>query len=783
MARNAGAIRAIGVQLLSEDMPEQTSTAGNLLRAQQHVPSILGLALVFAVLALIVPQRSLILMLLTAASSLLVLVLVVNMMARSAGRRENAGVEAVSRFIANDIAASFVTESDGKIIQRNAAAIAQYPRAGSLTLSAVLCETFANPNGLLYRLQQKADTADTAQEDVVTRKGHIRLVVQRLAPDRYVWRIDPMPQRHAPQTPQEQRHLPTIMIGRNDTVLFMNDAARALIGERGKTLDRIFTNLPVVPGDVAEITTTNGAQNVLIAQTPAGVGRRALYLLPAPTGSQMQQGWQVFQDMPVPLIKVAPDGSVQSFNRMAAKLIGVQLTENAHLSLLMEGLGRSISDWLGDTIAGRLEQKSEFLRLTRTDREVFVQVTLNRITEDGAPSLIAVLTDATELKSLEAQFVQSQKMQAIGQLAGGVAHDFNNLLTAISGHCDLLLLRHDQGDLDFADLVQINQNANRAAALVGQLLAFSRKQTLRPETLDMRDTLADLTHLLNRLVGERITLTLSHDPALKSIRADKRQLEQVLMNLVVNARDAMPAGGEIKIVTENTLLTEPLTRNRVTVPVGEYVTVQVSDVGVGIPPDKLEKVFEPFFSTKRVGEGTGLGLSTAYGIVKQTGGFIFVDSTPGVGTSFILYFPVLEVSDAAVPRAKAPVKITQKKHADGVILLVEDEAPVRAFASRALRLRGYTVLEAESAEAALKTLEDHSLEIDVFVTDVVMPGMDGPSWVRKALKDRPDVRVVFVSGYAEDSFAEAQTNIPNSVFLPKPFSLNDLTETVHKQLH
>ncbi|MGB3243572.1 MAG: ATP-binding protein [Sulfitobacter sp.] len=739
--------------------------------------------MILAILALIVPHKTIVLALLSAAGTLLLIVAWLGAMARAVARRETAGVLAVTSFISNDIAASFVTAADGKIVQKNEAAKQQFPKTSSMTLSATLSETFANPNGLLFRLQQKAQAKGTAQEDIVTRKGHIRLVVQRLSPDRFVWRIDRLPQRHTPQTAQEQRSLPTIMIGRNDTVLFMNDAARAMIGARSKTLDRIFTNLPILPGEMAEITTAEGPKSVLIAETPAGAGRRAIYLLPAPAGKGIQQSWQVFQDLPVPLIKVAPDGTVQSFNRMAAKLIGVQLSEETHLSQLMEGLGRSIADWLSDTLAGRLSQKSEFLRLTRTDREVFVQVTLNRISEAGAPALIAVLTDATELKSLEAQFVQSQKMQAIGQLAGGVAHDFNNLLTAISGHCDLLLLRHDQGDPDFADLVQINQNANRAAALVGQLLAFSRKQTLRPETLDMRDTLADLTHLLNRLVGERITLTLSHDPVLKPIRADKRQLEQVLMNLVVNARDAMPAGGEIKIVTESTVLHDPLTRNRVTVPAGEYVTVQVSDDGSGIAPDKLPKVFEPFFTTKRTGEGTGLGLSTAYGIVKQTGGFIFVDSTPGVGTNFILYFPVLEVSETKAPRKKPPASIPQKNRADGVILLVEDEAPVRAFASRALRLRGYTVLEAESAEAALKTLEDESLEIDVFVTDVVMPGMDGPSWVREALKDRPDVRVVFVSGYAEDGFDEVQTNIPNSIFLPKPFSLNDLTDTVHKQLH
>jgi two-component system cell cycle sensor histidine kinase/response regulator CckA len=434
-----------------------------------------------------------------------------------------------------------------------------------------------------------------------------------------------------------------VMVGRSGAIFSMNHAARQFIGARGKSLDAIFAEQIVVPGTVMQVSTTTGNHPALIAQTDAGAGRRALYLLPPPAvGDQVpNHDWQVFQDMPIPMIKIAPDGTVQAYNKRASKLISVVLEEGAHLSALMEGLGRSIDNWLSDMLAGCLLQKSEFLRLTRGDFEAFVQVTLNRIDEDGSPALIAVLHDATELKSLEAQFVQSQKMQAVGQLASGVAHDFNNLLTVISGHCDLLLLRHDQGDTDYSDLVQINQNANRAAALVRQLLAFSRKQTLRPETLDMRNTLADLTHLLNRLVGEKVTLTLSHDPVLEPIRADKRQLEQVLMNLVVTARDAMPTGGEIRIVTECSTLMDPLQRDQVTVPSGQYVTIQVSDDGVGIAPDKLQKVFEPFFTTKRTGEGTGLGLSTAYGIVKQSGSYIFVDSSEGVGTCFTLYFPVL----------------------------------------------------------------------------------------------------------------------------------------------
>jgi two-component system cell cycle sensor histidine kinase/response regulator CckA len=301
----------------------------------------------------------------------------------------------------------------------------------------------------------------------------------------------------------------------------------------------------------------------------------------------------------------------------------------------------------------------------------------------------------------------------------------------------------------------------------------------------VRETLSDLTHLLNRLVGEKVSLTLSHDPVMRSIRADKRQLEQVLMNLVVNARDAMPHGGEIRVETEVVALDTALERDRAVVPPGEWVTIQVSDEGTGISPDKLQKVFEPFYTTKRTGEGTGLGLSTAYGIIKQTGGFIFVDSVLNQGTKFTLYFPVYR-SDAShdVEEAVAPAKTKAPaaQHGEGVVLLVEDEAPVRAFASRALRMRGYTVLEAESAEEALDTLEDPNLSVDVFVTDVIMPGMDGPTWVREALKTRPGTKVVFVSGYSEGAFGDAEPDVPNSVFLAKPFSLSQLTETVQSQL-
>ncbi|MFY0619275.1 ATP-binding protein [Shimia sp.] len=619
------------------------------------------------------------------------------------------------------------------------------------------------------------------QRELVLRDNTLTLSVQALEAGVLVWQLRKVHTVPETQTGAAPR-LPMLTAGRSGTILFMNAAARQLLGERKKTLADVFGTDVQNPRDANVVHTSNGDQQCLVAEFEASAGRREVYLLPTET-PVVREGAVQFDELPVALLKLESEGRIVLANRAARGLLKLEITPQTVMSDLMEGLGRSIRDWLVEVALGKTANHSEFLRLKREDKEVIVQVSLNRVVEGGVSSLIAVLSDATELKSLEAQFVQSQKMQAIGQLAGGVAHDFNNLLTAISGHCDLLLLRHDQGDADYADLIQINQNANRAAALVGQLLAFSRKQNLRPEVLDLRNTLADLTHLLNRLVGERVTLSLNNDPVLPAIRADKRQLEQVLMNLVVNARDAMPDGGEIKVVTQGVELEEALERDRVVVPVGKYVSVSVGDEGIGIAPDKLQKVFEPFFTTKRTGEGTGLGLSTAYGIVKQTGGYIFVDSAEGVGTTFTLMFPAHGPAEEFVAELDMSLRpdLPVVEHS-GVVLLVEDEAPVRSFATRALKMRGFTVLEAASGEEALELLATDKPNVDVFVSDVIMPGIDGPGWVRQARSAYPDVPVIFVSGYAEDSFSDDQARIENSSFLPKPFSLGDLTEAVQARI-
>ncbi len=486
------------------------------------------------------------------------------------------------------------------------------------------------------------------------------------------------------------------------------------------------------------------------------------------------------EGLAVPLLQFNAEGGLVQTNAEARTLLDLGPTDLPDPARLFVDLGRPVRDWIIDVAAGRLPGGPEMVGLRGDIRpeegERFLQVTLQ---PDGQGGALAILQDTTALKRLEAQFVQGQKMQAIGQLAGGIAHDFNNLLTAISGHCDLLLLRHRTDDPDHPDLIQIRQNANRAAALVSQLLAFSRKQTLKPERIELQDTLADLTHLLNRLVGEKVGLDLIHPRETAAIRADRRQLEQVIMNLVVNARDAMPEGGVVQIETRIVTLEEEVHRDRAVVPRGRHVVISVRDSGTGIPPEWMDKIFEPFFTTKRLGEGTGLGLSTVYGIVKQSGGFVFVRSTPGEGTEFDLWFPLCAEVVAERPVA-APRRAARRS--DAVVLLVEDEAPVRTFAARALRLRGHSVLEAASAEEALALLQDAALHVDVFVTDVVMPGLDGPGWVRQALERRPLVRTVFISGYAEEALTDVQARIPNSVFLPKPFSLAELTETVQAQI-
>ncbi len=394
--------------------------------------------------------------------------------------------------------------------------------------------------------------------------------------------------------------------------------------------------------------------------------------------------------------------------------------------------------------------------------------------------------DTTEQKQLESQFAQSQKMQAVGQLAGGIAHDFNNLLTAMLGFCDLLLQRYQPGEQSFADVMQIKQNANRAANLVRQLLAFSRQQDIRPKILNLTDILADISHLLRRLIGETITLDILHGRDIGTILMDQGQLEQVIINLAVNARDAMPQGGTLTIRTDNIETQTPLHNRSDIMPAGQYVLIEVADTGVGIPPENLASIFDPFYSTKEVGSGTGLGLSTVEGIVRQSDGYVFAESTPGQGATFRVYLPHHDHHDTKAPEQENQGSNNKARTKDltgtGTILLVEDEDAVRLFSARALRSKGYHVLEARSGNTAVELLERTQEQIDLLITDVVMPDMDGPALVNWIRHNRPHVRIICISGYAEESIRTRITQSSDITFLSKPFNLSELAGTVKKIL-
>ncbi len=426
------------------------------------------------------------------------------------------------------------------------------------------------------------------------------------------------------------------------------------------------------------------------------------------------------------------------------------------------------------------------VRLTHQPGEP-VSIGLAGVRGLGEAAVLLSLADSSEENQLKRQVAQATKMQAVGQLAGGVAHDFNNVLTAIIGTCDLMLLRHTPGDSDYDDIQQIQANSNRAAALTRQLLAFSRQQTLRPEVLQLPDVVSEVTPLIKRLLGEKISFYVQHDRNLGAVRADPQQLEQVIMNLAVNARDAIntngkrPGGspGRISLLTRTLQAKEVRQLGSEVLPADDYTVLIVQDTGGGIPAHVLPKLFEPFFTTKEQGKGTGLGLSTAYGIVKQSGGFIFADNVTDsagnpTGARFTIYFPVHR--GEAPRRKEAPEAVSLDWSGGGRILLVEDEDMVRAVAERALARAGYQITTSADGEEGLAAIENGG-EFDLVVSDVVMPGMDGPAMVRAIREKHPDMPILFMSGYAEEQLRR-DINIPDMHFIAKPFSVSAISDKV-----
>jgi PAS domain S-box-containing protein len=506
--------------------------------------------------------------------------------------------------------------------------------------------------------------------------------------------------------------------------------------------------------------------------------------VPAPSLALPANASDLFRDAPMGVAFTDASGTISEANAALARFFGTSgaLVSRNFAELVGSGERGQVAALIAKAAAGETGMGAVELRGAKSTNGE------DRMAELFASSLggkaILYLVDVSEQKSLETKFAQSQKMQAVGQLAGGVAHDFNNLLTVIIGNCEFLLMRHQAGDPSFKEINEVHQNALRAAALVSQLLAFSRKQTMQPKVLALGDVIGELAQMLRRLVGEGITLNVERDSDLWQVHADEAQLGNAIINLVVNARDAMPSGGTVTIKTVNQAVAASSALGTAIMPAGDYVRIEVADTGTGMSKEIQSKIFDPFFTTKPVGQGTGLGLATVYGIVKQTGGFITVDSEVGKGTSFNIYLPRLKVDVAAASIIAAEVAPVVARDVTGqdTILLVEDEEAVRSFAARALRMRGYHVLEASGGEEALEIVQNGGNVIHLIITDVVMPNMDGPTMVRAVKALKPDLPVIFMSGYAEEAFRRNDQSSEDIHFLPKPFGLKQLAAKVKEVL-
>src|SRR6187399_3302093 len=504
-----------------------------------------------------------------------------------------------------------------------------------------------------------------------------------------------------------------------------------------------------------------------------------------------------FQSTPMAIATVDKTGKISRTNALFARMFPDALGDGRSIIAAVSDRDREpLESAIRQAAAGQSEVAPVDAGLTGGG-ERYGRFFVSPVAEGDAEAAIVYVLETTGQRSLENQVNQRARMESVGQLAGGIAHDFNNVLSAIMMATDFLLNAHKPTDPSFQDIMQIKQNANRAASLVRQLLAFSRRQTLRPQVLDLGETLSDLGMLLKRLIGEKVALEIVHGRDLWPVKVDISQFEQVIVNLVVNARDAMPDGGKLTVRTTNVTADECAKYDYKGMPKADYVLVEVSDTGTGIPSEIIDKIFEPFFTTKEVGKGTGLGLSTVYGIVKQTGGFIYADSETGWTTFRIFlprHVPGAEEVLAQIPAVDAPAIVGAMSAADsmaraatadltgqGTILLVEDEDGLRALNARGLTSRGYTVLEASNGLEAIEAFDKHG-RVDLVVSDVVMPEMDGPTLLKELRRRDQNVKIIFVSGYAEEAFSKNLPSQEQYAFLAKPFTLKQLVAEVKKTL-
>ncbi len=491
-----------------------------------------------------------------------------------------------------------------------------------------------------------------------------------------------------------------------------------------------------------------------------------------------------FEQAAVGIVHTSATGRILRINKRFCQMIGYERHDIVGRSLSeltpMDGVA-STRDLLASAVPGVEHPESVDQRYVHESGEiVYAHVTATLIEDDtgSEPYVMAVVEDVTERQLLEEQLRQAQRMESVGRLAGGVAHDFNNLLTIIAGYSDLTLRRLLDDDPLRDNVLEISAAAERAAGLTRQLLAFGRKQMLTPKVLDLNTVVADMSRMLERLIGEEISLVAIPDPALGRTKADPGQIEQVIVNLAVNARDAMRNGGTLTIETANVDLDENYVHSHIEAAPGSYVMLAVSDTGSGMDPEVAAHVFEPFFTTKSVGEGTGLGLSTVYGIVKQSSGSIALYTEPGRGTSFKIYLPRVDEDVAVAPETVAAVS----RSGGETVLVVEDEEKVRDLAIFALRHYGYDVVEAGDVDDAIRVCQERDTPIHLLLTDVVMPKLNGRELADRLKATLPDLRVVFMSGYTENAIVHHGVLDPGAHFIHKPFTAEQLARKVREVL-
>ena len=824
-------------EMIRTDIPQAKRSAPLWLGAALALATLLGaLAFVWVGRDTLSVDGYIILAGIAIVALLALMTLVIMARTRSGSDRRQSNRDSVySIAFYNNFVPSLVL-NDGKPVHANRAYLALAETLGASSVGdspPVIDRLFTSAGNeaaaAIFRLHHLATGMETAEEtiDLVTPQSELmryRLQVSRLDRQSTLWQVIEAPMdRSVGQDVLAEAPVGLFTVAKDGRVLATNDVLLRWLGGADTSPPKVMSSFIEDPGALID--------------SPAEPGRtvradtRLITRKGVVTPTVMVANWHTLNSGDIVAsvalyghstlargdaaqsTATASDFETQSYSAAPVavlKLEGTQIGQSKIVSAnpafaKMSGRGDAVGKDFADVFT---DNKTEHRFLERPTEQTTPDIPFDGTLKNDTNSLpvsvyivhdaqnptesYAYLVNVSARKMLEDQLVQSQKMQAIGQLAAGVAHDFNNLLTAIRLNTDELLQRHPVGDPSYPELQNINTTGARAAALVKKLLTFSRKATRRMERLDVTDTLSDMVVTLRQTLGERAQLKMIHARGLPPVMADKSQIDTVLMNLCVNARDAMEdqGGGTITIRSlllprakvEDSQLAEALNA----IPGDDFVVISVEDTGTGMPDEVKSKIFEPFFTTKEQGKGTGLGLATVYGIVQQSGGHMTVESTLGKGTAFNIYLPAAgpptEAEIAAEEKPKAPVRKPADLAGQGNILFVEDEASVRGIAAKALRKKGYRVIEAEDGEEALEILEETKVPFDLMISDVVMPGMDGPSLLKAGRALLGDARIVFISGYAEEEFSDLLSEEPDVTFLPKPFTFAELAEKVKSEI-